>query len=388
MKSIFKLFYFIYFICVGIYGPYLPLYLAEKGLSGIQISTILLSLPIAGLITSPIWSYLSDLLNKRKLLVVIGCLGAGISAIALGRADQYVAIFIWTITMIIMGVPISPIGTAIVLETLEGDGGREEFGLVRLWGSVGFATASLVWGSFFLDQISLYFSWSVAVVFFVVAGTSLLLPKKSGELNRSGVGGVKTLIKNKHFTIYLLGSIFIGASLSAHNSFQTFFFQSLDASSFLIGLIISMQAILEIPFMMSMPALFKRFSMRVMILAGAVALILRWVIYLFIQQAVWLVPTQILNGLGTPAFSVVGAAYVDKIVNPKWRATAQGFYNAFWLGIGSSIGVYFAGTVYDGFGVRAIWVLNLILGLIGLAILVFAFGGFKLGKKKEAIHSD
>jgi PPP family 3-phenylpropionic acid transporter len=253
---------------------------------------------------------------------------------------------------------------------------------------VGFATASLVWGSFFLDQISLYFSWSVAVVFFVVAGTSLLLPKKSGELNRSGLGGVKTLIKNKHFTIYLLGSIFIGASLSAHNSFQTFFFQSLDASSFLIGLIISMQAILEIPFMMSMPALFKRFSMRVMILAGAVALILRWVIYLFIQQAVWLVPTQILNGLGTPAFSVVGAAYVDKIVNPKWRATAQGFYNAFWLGIGSSIGVYFAGTVYDGFGVRAIWVLNLILGLIGLAILVFAFGGFKLGKKKEAINSD
>ena len=138
-----------------------------------------------------------------------------------------------------------------------------------------------------------------------------------------------------------------------------------------------MQAILEIPFMMAMPALYKRFSMRLMIFAGAVALILRWVIYLFIQQAVWLVPTQILNGLGTPAFSVVGAAYVDKIVNPKWRATAQGFYNAFWLGIGSSIGVYFAGMVFDGFGVRSIWVLNLVLGAIGLVLLGTAFGWFK-----------
>ena len=377
MKSIFKLFYLIYFICIGIYGPYLPLYLAEKGLSGIHISTILLFLPIASLITSPIWSYLSDLLNKRKLLVVIGCLGAGISAIALGRAEQYVPIFIWTIAMIVMGVPISPIGTAIVLANLESDGGRESFGLVRLWGSVGFAVASLVWGSFFLDQITVYFSWSVAAAFFLVAGTSLLLPKKSGKLNKSGLGGIKTLINNKHFTVYLLASIFIGASLSAHNSFQTFFYQSLDASSFLIGLIISMQAILEIPFMMAMPALFKRFSMRVMIFAGAVALILRWVIYFFIQQAVWLVPTQILNGLGTPAFSVVGAAYVDKIVNPKWRATAQGFYNAFWLGIGSSIGVYFAGMVFDGFGVRSIWVLNLVLGAIGLLFLGAAFGWFK-----------
>jgi PPP family 3-phenylpropionic acid transporter len=388
MKLIFKLFYFIYFICVGIYGPYLPLYLAEKGLSGIQISAILSSLPIAVLIMSPIWSYLSDILNKRKLLVVIGCLGAGASVIALGGAVQYIPIFIWTLLMIIMGVPISPIGTAIVLETLESEGNRDEFSLLRLWGSVGFAVASLAWGTFCLDQLSTYFSWSVAGVFFLVAMVSLLLPKKPGEINVAGLAGIKILVQNKRFIIYLLGSIFIGATLSAHNSFQTFFFQSLEASAFLIGLIVSMQAIVEIPFMMAIPALFKRFSMRMMILAGATALILRWVIYLFIQQAGWLVPTQILNGLGTPAFSVVGAAYVDQIVNPKWRATAQGLYNAFWLGIGSSIGVYFAGTVYDGFGVRSIWVLNLILGLIGLGILVFAFWGTMFKKENKAVNSD
>lgn len=103
-----------------------------------------------------------------------------------------------------------------------------------------------------------------------------------------------------------------------------------------------------------MPALFKRYSMQVLIFAGAAALFLRWFIYLLTQQAGWLVPTQILNGLGTPAFSVIGAAYVDQIVNPKWRATGQGLYNAIMFGIGSSMGVFLAGRAYDLFSLRSI----------------------------------
>ncbi len=235
MKFIFKLYFFVYFSAVGIYGPYMLLYLTEKGLSGTEISAILLSLPIAVLITAPLWSYLSDLLNKRKLLVIIGCLGAGASALALGMADQYFPIFIWTVLMIVMGVPISPIGTAIVLETLENEGRRGEFSLVRVWGSVGYAVASLVWGTFFLDQIASNFSWSTAVVFWLLAGISLLLPEKQGGFTVAGLGGVKTLVQNKRFIVFVMAAFFIGATLSAHNSYQTLFFQSLDASAFLIG---------------------------------------------------------------------------------------------------------------------------------------------------------
>jgi len=61
-------------------------------------------------------------------------------------------------------------------------------------------------------------------------------------------------------------------------------------------------------------------------------------------------------------------------------------YNAALLGIGSGIGVYIAGMVYEWFNVRSIWVLNIILGLIGLVLLGLAFWGPNSeGKSKSTL---
>ena len=388
MKFIFELVFFLYFSTLGTYGPYLAVYLAEKDFSGFQIGLLLGSMPIAILIASPIWSYVSDVLNKRKILLVIGCAGAGLSSLALGWADQYGLNFLWIILMAIMSAPILPIGTAIVLDTLEVKGKREGFGLVRLWGSLGFAITSLIWGSFFLDRILDYFSWGLAGIFFLLGVISIFLPEKAGDFTYTGLGGVKILGQNKRLVFYLLASVFIGASISAYNNYQTIFFQSLAASDLLIGIIVSMQAFVEIPMMLFMPFFFKRFSMRLMIMIGGIALFVRWGLYLITQQPGWVIPIQFLNGVGIPAFFVVGVAYIDQIVSPKWRATAQGLYNAAFLGIGSAIGVYLAGMVYEWFNVRSIWVLNLILGLIGLGLLGLAFWGTKSEEEAGASKSD
>lgn len=388
MKIIFDILFFLYFSCLGIYGPYLAVYLVEKGFSGVQSGLLLGSMPIAILIASPIWSYISDVLNKRKVLLLIGCVGAGLSSLALGWTDQYGVNFLWIMLMAIMSAPILPIGTAIVLDALEVKGKREGFGLVRLWGSLGFAISSLIWGSFFLDRILDYFSWCLAGIFFLLGVISLFLPEKAGDFNYTGLGGVKILGQNKRLVFYLLASVFIGASISAYNNYQTIFFQSLDASALLIGIIVSMQAFVEIPMMLFMSFFFKRFSMRFMILIGGIALFMRWVLYLIVQQAGWVIPIQFLNGISIPAFFVVGVAYIDKIVSPKWRATAQGLYNAALLGIGSAIGVYLAGMVYEWFNVRSIWILNIILGAIGLGLLGLAFWGTMSEEEAEATIPD
>ncbi len=108
MKIIFDILFFLYFSCLGIYGPYLAVYLVEKGFSGVQTGLLLGSMPIAILIASPIWSYISDVLNKRKVLLLIGCVGAGLSSLALRWADQYAFNFLWVILMAIMSAPILP----------------------------------------------------------------------------------------------------------------------------------------------------------------------------------------------------------------------------------------------------------------------------------------
>jgi predicted MFS family arabinose efflux permease len=43
------------------------------------------------------------------------------------------------------------------------------------------------------------------------------------------------------------------------------------------------------------------------------------------------------------------------------------------MGVGSGLGVFLAGRVIDTYGVRQIWIVNLVLGLVGVMTLTVIF---------------
>jgi PPP family 3-phenylpropionic acid transporter len=129
--------------------------------------------------------------------------------------------------------------------------------------------------------------------------------------------------------------------------------------------------------MFIVPMLLRKLSLRILILTGALILPLRWFLYLFIQDPAWILPTQAMHGVTIVSFFVVGALFIDQKVPPRWRATGQGLYATAMHGIGSAVGLYFAGMVLEWFNVRAIWGLNLALGLVGLVLLILAMRAFR-----------
>ena len=189
----------------------------------------------------------------------------------------------------------------------------------------------------------------------------------------SRVKGLDIITQNPRFAIYLLASAFIGMTMGIYNYYQTLFFQSLDASSWLVGIIISIQALVEVPMIMLAPHLLKKISAKWVILIGAIALPVRWLLYTFIEEPLWILPTQLLNGVAVVSFFVVGVTFTDKIIDPKWRATGQGLYSTALMGIGSGLGVFLAGGVLERYGVRSIWYLSFILGMVGLFFLLLSF---------------
>jgi MFS family permease len=373
MKNRFKLLYFVQFFTVGIMGPYLAIFLIQKDFSGAQIGILLGSLPIAGLIFQPVWSYISDVFNTRRYLLVIGFLGVAISTIGLGLAQSFSAAYLWALLFAVLRAPISPVGTAMTLDYLEEAGTPDEFSLIRMWGSLGYATSSFLWGSLFLDQYFGYFAWVLAGIFLLLTGISLFLPEKGQAYSYSGLKGWQIISKNPKFATFLLASVFIGGTIGIHNNYQTLFLQSLNAASWLIGLIVSVQAFLEVPMMMLAPYLLNRLSMRLLILIGAVVMPIRWLLYAFIREPLWILPTQLLNGVSVVSFFVVAVAFVDQLVEPQWRATGQGLFSSAMMGVGSGVGIYLAGLVLELFEVQRIWLFSFFLGMIGLGLLLYSF---------------
>ena len=347
--------------------------MSQKNFSGSQIGLILGVLPIAGLVFQPVWSYLSDILNQRRLMLLIALAGLVLASLGLGFSTSFIAVFLFTVLFSAMRAPVTPIISAIVLDYLDERDEVDSFSLLRMWGSVGFGVATLVMGSLFLDRIVDYFPWFTAGVFILLGILSQFLPERGQTFAYRGFKDLGALIQNPGFAFYLAGSLFIGASFGIYNNYLTLFLQSLESPSWLVGVITSIQAFVEIPVMMALPFLLKKFSRRKIILLGALILPIRWLLYFFIQQPGWILPIQLVHGLPVVSFFVVSVAFVDRLVDQKFRATGQALYSTVMMGIGSGIGVTLAGWVIDAFGVREIWLVNILLGLVGLVILSLVF---------------
>ena len=373
MKFRFKLFNFLQYFAVGVFGPYLVVFLSQKAFTGAQIGLILGAMPLAGLVFQPLWSLLSDVLSRRRVLMLIALAGLIIASLGMGFANSFGSTFFWVVVFSAMWAPIAPIITAMILDYLEESEDIDSYSLIRLWGSVGFGISTLIIGSLFLDRFLDFFPWIMAGVFLMMTVLSPFLPEKGQVFAFAGLRDLGDLINNSKFILYLLGSLFIGASFGIYNNYLTLFLQSMDTSSWLLGLIVSVQAFVEIPVMMAVPFLSRKFTRRRIILLGALILPVRWLLYYLIQEPGWILPIQFVHGLPVVSFFVVSVAFVDRLVNPKFRATGQGLYSTVLMGIGSGLGVYIAGRVIDAFGVRQIWLVNIVLGLVGLLILAMLF---------------
>ena len=373
MKLRFKLFFFFQFFSNGVFGPFFAVFLSQKGFTGAQIGLMIGLMPIVSLVFQPLWSYLSDVFNQRRVLLLIGSLGVALACFGFTFAETFIFGFLCSFLFSVMIAPIGPISNAILIDYLESVGKPDEFSLVRLWGSLGFGISSILMAGLFLNQILTYFSWFLVGIFIVLGLLSLLLPESGKAYSYVDVKGWEVITKNKDFAIFLLGSVFFGATLGICLNFQTIHLQFLDASDWLIGVIISLQALVEIPMMLAVPYLLRRYSKRRLIILGAIVLPFRWLIYIFVEDPVWVLPTQIFNGISTVSFLVIAIALVDQLVHPKWRAPGQGLYSTAIFGIGSGLGVYFGGNVMGAYGVRSVWVLSLVMSLIALGLFLLVF---------------
>jgi MFS transporter, PPP family, 3-phenylpropionic acid transporter len=380
MKTRLKIYNFIIYLISGFFDPFIASYLYHRSFSGIQIGMLLGTLPLTILIFQPIWSYLSDILQTRRLLLLIACIGSGLSFIVLGLTDSFVVLFLSGFVMVFFRSPIVAITNAITLDYLEKESSVHEFSLIRLWGSVSFAISSYILGSYLLENHFDIFPWVLLVLYFVQAALSFLLPREVKAVRFSGLKGVHLAENNKPLMWFLIAIVFIGATMSVSLNYQAIYLQSLQTAAWLIGLLIGMQAILEVPFMLIAPAILKRVTMEKLLMVGAIVLPIRWIAYIFIKNPFWVIPTQLLHSISTVCLIVVGAAYIDSKVAPQWRATGQGIYSTAMFSVGAALGQYLAGAIYQELHIRAVWGLCVILGLVGLVLLWIALRKFEKGK--------
>jgi len=166
------------------------------------------------------------------------------------------------------------------------------------------------------------------------------------------------LFKDRSFTIFFISSILICIPLSFYyawanpsltDAYKTAF-PTADPGSFNIENKMSLGQASEIIFLLLLPFAFKRFGVKLILIIGLVAWIIRFLFFGYgtADASEWMLYTAIvLHGVCFDFFFVTGQIYTDLKAGEKIKSQAQGLISLATYGIGMYIGSMVSGFVKD-----------------------------------------
>ncbi len=368
----FKLYFFLTVMANGAFIPFMALFFTFKGMSGGELALLLGMMPLVRMAAQPFWSYLSDVLRARRNLLAVTLLLAGLGVAAYHFAAGLAGLAAVTLVFSIMDAPTIPVGTALALDYLEKEGRIGDYGTLRLWGSVGFILSAFLAGRLLNDALLPYIPFGYSLCVLLAGLLTWSLPEAPPLRAPNWLEGLRLLPANPLLARFLLGMLFIGATIGISSQYLAVNMRGLGASGWVIGAAVSFQAISEVPLMALTPRLVNRYGLPAVLLAGMAVLPLRWLLYLTIRQPLLILPVQFFHGMTIVSALVVGVMHVDRQLPGRWRATGQGLYSAAFMGLGNSAGLFLAGLIYGRMGIGAVWAASIFLSLAGIAVIASA----------------
>lgn len=274
------LFYTAVFAAVGIYIPFFPLWLETRALTAAEIGLVL-AVPMAvRAVITPLMVSLGDRVSDRRTIAILYASAAFLFLGLLFAANGFWQIVIIVVCVAVFWDTLVPLGDAIALSGVRRFG--MDYGKVRLWGSVAFIGANIVAGA----AVSALSGSVVLPVLFVayalVAVSTVMLPKGKQDDNPAPDGQPAVSAHAFRHPVLLL-SLAIGALCQSSHAmvyaFGSLYWQESGFSGLEIGVLWAVGVLAEVAlFALSAPVL-KRIGPSGLLVLGASAVILRWLLF-------------------------------------------------------------------------------------------------------------
>ena len=342
--------------------------------------------------------------NAERILGVLHLLGA-VLMYCLYTATDFASFYPYVLAYMIAYMPTLALVNSVSFGQMQEP--AKEFGKIRVWGTIGWILAGLV--------ISYVFSWDAKAAiadgmlkntFALCAAASLLLglfsfslpatPPKSAKQSgneQSGLGQMLgldalALLKDRNFLLFFISSVLICIPLA-------FYYQNANPFLTEIGVEnatgkMTLGQVSEVLFMLALPVFLQRFGLKLTLLVGMAAWVLRYVLFAYgdagSAMAMLLVGIA-LHGICYDFFFVSGQIYTNAKASERTKSAAQGLITLATYGVGMLVGFWVAGQITDRFAEQGghdwqqIW-----LYPAGFAALIFVLFLFSFKNEQVTNH--
>jgi nucleoside transporter len=322
--------------------------------SGTQAGAVFGTTAVASMISPFFVGLIADrYFATERVMLVLHLVGAGI-LYAVTRVTGFGSVYGLMLLYCLCYFPTIALTNSIVLRSVK-DSGRD-FPLIRFFGTFGWIAIGLIIGWLRIETSS--------APFLLAAGSSLVMavfclmlphmpPQKSEhKQSLSSLLGFDALVmlKSSSYRIFVIASVLACIPL-------TFYFSFTNAYLNDVGVVnaagkMTWGQISEVGMMLSMPFIFRRFTVKGILLMGLVAWSIRYVL-LAVGNAgdrMWMFYVAILlHGICYDFFFMTGQLYTDQQAPAHLRNAAQGFITFLTYGVGMFFGSLLSGGAVDLF---------------------------------------
>ncbi len=348
----FGAFYFAQYAVIGIYSPYFPLYLKSLDLTGPEIGILLALAPVSRFLFPAFWGLWADRVGHRKLLVVLSLVASsGAFALFFGvRRFLPMAAVMFLYGFLL--VPAIPLVEGIVQE--EVDKRALEYGRVRLWGSVGFIAATMVFGRL-LDAAPL------RTILAGILGVSVLNVLPALALPGGAAPGdhprksLRQQLRRGSVVAFLSSTALMQASHGAYYAYYSIHLDRLGYSRTAIGGFWTLAVAAEILMMLVSGRLLDRAGAPRLLTACFAVAALRWVILARSSALAPLLLAQALHAFSFGLFHVSAVGHTHHTFPPALRSSGQSLYSSLTYGLGNLLGFFGSAALVDRIGIQGLF---------------------------------
>lgn len=362
-------FWFFYLAGLGVFFPYLSLYLRESaGLSGSEVGLVLAVLPLMGLLSQPFWGFVADFSGRRAQVIAFLAGAAALGQLAVARAEGFAALALAMALLAFFQMAVIPMAVAVSFAALR-ESGAHGFGRVRVWGTVGFLVS--VW--VFPRVLALEYLFATAATLYAVAAViGLAIPRGGAEALRARRGDVGALLRHRPVVVLLLFALGAYLCLQGPMGIFAIWVHSRGGGIETVGNLWVFMLALEIPLIWYSGASLERLGPQRLLATGILAGGLRWTLCTVSDSSAVLYGAQLLHGVTVAGLILGGPLYLEQAVPERLRATAQGLLGMLGVGLGGIASNTIAGWLLENVGPDAPYVAGGAGALvIGLAVLVW-----------------
>ncbi|MEP3277330.1 MAG: MFS transporter [Stappiaceae bacterium] len=365
------------FAGVGIFLPFFPIFLSDRGFSDVDIGFLLAAPMITRVLCVPFLTAIADRSGRRRKAILIYSLSSALVFSSLYFTNDFWAVFVLLLLASACWTTVTPLSDAYAGDVVSA--AKADYGKMRLWGSVAFILATFLGGialqywdsGFVIDSMVLTLIGTAVVCLFLphISTTRKIKGQEQEREPAEQKNAISILMAPPFLTLLLVGAA-IQSSHGVYYNFGSIFWQKLGISGTIIGTLWGVGVAVEVGLFWIAGRLNAYVTPAGYLCIGGVSALIRWVSFPYIEWLPGIFALQCLHGLSFGATHLGTIGLVRQMIPSRLAGSAQGLNTTLMGGL-TAVVMVFSGSLYS-FGPATAFLTMAGFVVCSLGVLLFA----------------